>query len=354
MNEKIVEQKVVSRKDVGSANYFAKKYRGLKDAMGAMCMAPVLIIIAAVLLFYGEGFHKSSEVVGQLQLQTPEQVAGESGLVMISDKVNIIEPAEAPEVGEVLYYSFVEEEYQEVEETENEVKTVEENGRMIEETVETTKMVDKWVQKDKGDGVWADFSLGDIAIDPKGAKLVMDYKEKQYKLDEYDMWEESKVSSPQIGDVRMVVTYLDIDQNLVVVGELMNGKISGGDEFIISNRSADGLISSLKSEETFWYWFIKFIIWLLFTIGFTSILAPILALLDFIPLVGDAARNVAGFVAAVLSLLIVVVATILIKLWWLLLILIVLGAGGLMALLAWILISRKGKSEDQGEKKESN
>lgn len=352
MSEKIVEQKVTKRVDKGSSNYFAKKYRGVKGAVGAACTAPILILVAVVLLFYGEGFHKSSEVVGQLQLQTPMEVAGQSGMVKVGGEVNVVSSVEAPEVGEVLYYSYAQQEYQEVEETEYDTQTVYEDGREIEETVETTKLVDKWVDTTSKDGTWADFSLGDIAINPSGAKLKIDYQTAEYWADSFGDWEKlesGESRTPELYDERLVVTYLDMDEDLIVIGDLSNDTISGGDEFIITNKSESQLQSTLENEETFWYWFIKFIIWLLLVIGFTSIIGPLLALLDFIPLVGDAARNVAGLISAVLAFLIVLIGSLLIKFWWLFLILLVLVIGGLIALVLYIM---KKKDKEDGEVKD--
>lgn len=143
MGEKIIDQKVVKREDKGSAGYLGKKYRGLKDALGAMCMAPVLIVIAVGLLFYSEGFHKSSEIIGQLELKQASEVVNMTGLYKAQGMVNVDSPALAPEVGGVLYYTYVVEEYREVEETEQETQIVVEDGREIEETVETTKLVEK-------------------------------------------------------------------------------------------------------------------------------------------------------------------------------------------------------------------
>lgn len=344
MSEKIVEQKVISREDKGSSNYLARKYRGVKGAIGAACTAPILILVAVVLLFYSEGFHKSSEVVGQLPLQSADEVAGQSGLVKVGDEVTVISPVEAPEVGEVLYYSYVEQEYQEVEEIVQDTKTVYEDGREIEETVETTKLVEKWVDMTTKDGVWADFTLGDIEIDPDGASLKLDYKKAEFWADEFGDWVAlagGEKRTPELDDERLVVTYLDVEQNLIVVGELANDKISGGDEFIITNKSDSELQSTLENEETFWYWFMKFIIWLLLVIGFTSIIGPLLALLDFIPLVGDAARNVAGLISAVIAFLIVLIASILIKFWWLFLILLVVIIGGMIGVVLYILSKKK-------------
>ncbi|MFA4931149.1 MAG: TMEM43 family protein [Patescibacteria group bacterium] len=344
MGEEIIEKKVVKSVDKGSSNYLAKKYRGVKSAVGAACTAPILIIIAVVLLFYSEGFNKSSELVGQLSLRTPSEVAGQSGIVKVGDKVTVVSPVVAPEVGEVLYYSSAEQEYQQVEEKEYDTETVDREGREVEETVETTKLVDKWVDTRTTDPVWGEFTLGEIKIDPAAATLKMDYSRAEYWTDEFGDWvklAQGETRTPELGDERLVVTYLDTEQNLIVVGELNNDKISGGSQYIITNKSDSDLMKTLKTEENFWYWFLKVIIWLLLVIGLTSIIGPLLALLDFIPLVGDAARNVAGLIAAVIAFLMVLIGSLLIKFWWLFLILLVLIVGGMIAVVLYILNKKK-------------
>ncbi len=345
MSEKIVSERVVSSKKVTKQGYVQEKWGNLMDSLSAFCMAPVLIVVAIGLLFYSEGFYKSSEVLKSLSLEQASDVAGESGLKMITGEVSVEQKLEAPELGEVLYYDLVKEEFKEVEETDYETRTRIENGEEIEEKVETTKLVDKWVAQEEQKGKWADFSLGQIDIDPKNAELRIDFKKKTYLENIFGELEESSISDPELGDIRVVINYLPVDNDLIVVGELKNDKIEGGVEFIVTNKTAEGLLGDVQNEENFWYWFLKFLIWLLFTIGMTSIVGPILALLDFIPLVGSAAKTVAGIISAVIALVIVLIATILIKFWWLFLIVVLLAVVGMILLLLYLWKKLASKKE---------
>jgi len=340
MDEKIISEKVISSRKVQKQGYVQEKWGNLKESISAFCMAPVLILVAVGLMFYGEMFHKTSDVLQGLKLEQATDVFDKSGMVMFEGNAVPLSKLEEQHVGQVLYFSLVKEKYEEVEEKVTETKNREENGEQYEDTVETTKMVDKWVTKEEHEPVWADFKVGEIKIDPTGADLKLDLNKAEYKVAEDGA--ETKMENGQkveevLGNTRIVISYLPIDVKLLVVGEINNNEVSeGGSEYIITTKSAKDLLSAVQSAENTWYWVIKVIIWLLLTIGFTSVVGPIIALVDFIPLVGSAARSAAGVVSAILALLILVVATLMIKFWWLLLIIILLGLVAMVGLLIYL------------------
>lgn len=350
MNKTVIDERIVSSKVVKKTGYLSEKWGNLKQSLSAFCLAPVLIVIALGLMFYGEFFHKSSAVVADLPLLSATEVGNNQGLVKISGEAVVANSIEAPEVGEVLYYDYKVEIYQEVEEKEIEYRTRVEDGVEYEDEVEKTVLVEKWVEEESDGPNWADFKLGNISVVPTGADARLDYEEKVLYLPaDEEEWSElgtNQKITPELDDERMTIRYLDLDEELIVIGEVSGGKIAGGDEFIVTNRGDAELIAGLKSEENMWYWVMKFIIWLLLFIGLSSIVGPVLAVLDFIPLVGSAARWVGGVIGAILALIIVVVGTLLIKFWWLWLILIVL----LVAVLAVILVYYMKKNKTDGEK----
>jgi len=139
----------------------------------------------------------------------------------------------------------------------------------------------------------------------------------------------------------LVFDYVSSEDELVIVGEISNGKVKDGEVFIISNKSASALLQDLKSSESAMYWGLKFLSWLLMTIGFLSILGPILSIADFIPIAGKAASCVGSIVAGVLSLIIVTLLTLLIKLWWLCLGGFILIFIGLSVLLVVLIVKKK-------------
>ncbi|MBU0976203.1 MAG: TMEM43 family protein [Patescibacteria group bacterium] len=418
MAEKILSERVVSRKVIGSANPIAKKFRSFKGSFGGICIAPILIIIAFGILFYSEKFKKNSEVVEQLTLETATEVTADSGMHKIKGTPVVDTPIKAPEVGDVLYYSYKEQKYEEVEKTEEETITTIENGQEVEETIERVKLVDEWVDKESK-SEWAGFKLGNYTISPNGADLELKLQKKEYMIEgvaqkdyksicesaggtwlaqynecegigkticgsndgEYKMCESpcrhnpvmenctdvcvevctivnpgeyvdisGKNITPDIGDYRLVVEYLPLETEMLVIGEISGTTVSGGDTFIVSNKSDTELLSDLKGEETAMYWIMKGVVWLMLTFGFLMILGPILSLLDFIPVAGKAASCVASIIAAIVSAGIVIAGTLIIKYWFLCIALAVIGVVGLVVLLVVLMTRKKGDKVEEEKK----
>lgn len=362
MAEKIISERVISRKVIGSANPIAKKFRNLKGSFGGICIAPFLLIIALGIIYYGETFKKHSRVVENLTLESAEEVSsGASGLHKISGKPKdvseLISPYVGDEIGKVLYYSYAVQEYQEVEETEYETVTRIENGQEIEEEVERVKLVEKWVDEETS-SKWAEFKLGNFSIEPSSANKELKFQSKEYYEDfEGFIDVTSKNINPEIGDYRITLSYLQIDIELIVIGEISGSSISGGETFIISNKSDSELLSDLKSGETTTYWVMKAGSWFMLTMGFMMLLSPVLSLLDFIPIAGKAASCAASVVGAIFAFIIVVTATIIIKFWWAFLILAVLGIIGVIVLIVMLAAKKNDKkgtdSEEDNSKNEN-
>ena len=421
MAEKIVSQRVVSRRVVGSSNPIARKFRNFKGSFGGLCIAPLLLIIAFGLIFYSEKFKRSSAVVEQLNLETADEVTADSGLHKMSGKVVVVEPISAPELGNVLYYSYREQKYEEVEEVETDTVTTFENGQEIEETIETTKLVEKWVDKNTG-SEWAEFKVGNYTIKPSGANLKLNLSTKEYmkqyaaakdyqqvctvnggtwvsayseceglsqavcdanggtyndcasdcrhELDmttcldvcvelcdfksygEYVEVKSGQSVSPDLGDYRIVVDYLPVESDILVVGEISGSSVSGGDTFIVTNKTDAELLNDLKTSETTAYWLMKAGALVLLTLGILMILSPILSLLDFIPVAGKAASCVATVIALLVSLAIVVSGTLVIKYWFVCIALAVIGVAILVVLLLVLLAKSGGDDKKDTEEKD--
>jgi hypothetical protein len=177
MSERIISENVLSTKVLGSANPIAMKFRSLKSSIGGLCIAPILIIIALVVLFYGEKFERSSETVEALSLENATEVTGKTGMHKITGQVLLVSPANKPEIGDVLYYSYKKQHYEEVEKKETKTVREIENGKEVEKEVETIKMVDEWVDKEN-ETKWADFKLGEIKVSPEKAKIQFNFTKK--------------------------------------------------------------------------------------------------------------------------------------------------------------------------------
>jgi len=353
-SERIISERVVSRRVIGSANPIARGFRKVKGSFGGICIAPIFFLISFILIYSSEKIEKNSRVVESLSLESVNEVTYNEGLHKVNGKVSITTSAQAPQIGDVLYYSSRKEQYQEVEETEMETITTIENGEEIEEEIERIKIVEKWVEME-ADSQWAEFKLGAYTVNPNGADLKVDYLEKEYR-EENGLYTELKSSqslSPEVGDYRLVVNYLPIDTDLLIVGEFGTNTIDKGELFIITTKGNDELINDMKTAETTTYWVMKGVSWLLLTFGFLMLLSPILTLLDFIPIAGKAVSCVASIIAAVISLGIVLLATIIIKFWWLFIILSGLFIIGLIILLVVLIFKKKPEDEINKESKES-
>ncbi len=332
--ERVVSETIKSKRVIGSANPIARKFRSLKSSIGGVCIAPILIIIAFGLLFYSEKFKKSSKVVEELALEEASEVTADSGMHKITGEPKVEKEATTSvvsDLGGVLYYTYKKEEYKEVEEVEKFQTTTVENGQDVEVEGERTKMVEKWTEIES-QTEWGDFSLGNYVVKTNGANLKFDLEKNEYWKEDtnFQKLASGKSKTPQIGDQRIVIQYLPVDEKLLVVGEISGDTISKGEVFIISNKSDSELLSELKGEETIMYWALKGGSWLLLTIGFLSILGPVLSLLDFIPIAGQAANCAASVVGAILAAIIVLLGTLIIKFWYLCLVGLVVGVVGLI------------------------
>jgi len=290
--ERIISERVVSQRVVGSANPIARKFRNLKGSFGGLCIAPILMIIALGLLFYSEKFQRSSKVVESLSLEQATEAVNESGMHKVTGKASVTTPAKAPQVGNVLYFNANYQEYKEVEKTESETVTEIENGQEVEKTIERVKLVEEWTNTESQSD-WAEFNIGGITIEPSGAKLEWNLSSKEYRYSSeravYELLKTGTTLTPEIGDKRLMVNFMPTDIEFIVVGEISGKTISGGEVFIISDKTDAQLLSDLKTSETTMYWVLKFVVWLLLTFGILSVLSPILSILDFIPIAGKAA-----------------------------------------------------------------
>lgn len=345
MTEKVISERVVSQKVIGSANPLAKKIRNLKSAISGACMAPIIILVALGILYYGETFKRDSAIVSTLELQQANEVSGENGLHKITDKPTILESVNAPEVGEVLYYSSKIEHFEEATETRRETTTEVIDGKEVEKVVEKEVLVEKWVEEESS-SEWAEFKLGDIEIRTSGAETKLNTKKAEYWEDlfgDFEKLDSATTKTPKLGDRRLVVTYLEVNEDIIAIGDISNDKLSNGDIFMITNKTDSELIEGLENSESTIYWVTKVVAWFMLSAGFTSIVGPMLALTDFIPLVGGMARSVAGFISAVTAFLIVVMVSILIKFWWLFIILMILLLTGMVGLFLYLQGKKEGK-----------
>lgn len=351
MAERVISERVISRKIVKSKNPLVRKFERFGAAAKGIFMGPVFFLLAIGLLIYSEGFSRSSEIISTLSLETASEVTADSGTHKLQGTAVLVNgPVNADEVGDVLYFNSKVEMYEQVKETKRETVTTVENGVEVEEVIEREVLVDKWVERSSRE-LWADFKLGKYTVKAASAKDKLNLEKGEYYQDffgDYEKVAAGSTRSPELGDVRLTVNYLPLDDELIVIGDISGETISTGEVFIVSNMTDAELLTNLESAEKTQFFVLKAVAWFLLTLGFGAIFGPVLALLDFIPIAGKVANGAAGFIGAILALILVVVVSLLVKFWWLVLILCGVGFVGLIVLLVVLV----GKKKDNREEKE--
>lgn len=326
MKERVISEKVVSEKVLGSSSgvaRFGRKVKGqISGRLSGIGLGLFLIIISFVVVWQSEKFDKIADLVADLPVLTVEQAADASGLVKVAGKVTE-EPIKAPiEKEEVLYYRHVREELEMVQRTDTDKKVVTRDGQDIEQTIEKEVESPEWVTK-LDNSQWAEIVLDNkIAVNPYSAKQILDLTE-IYSLDE----DETKES---------IEAVLPAD-SLIVVGEIYNNRIDGGDPFIVTNKSNQALTDSLKASEKTTWWLLKLATLLLFSFGLYLMLGPLLLLLDIIPVLGKIGKSGLLIVCLIIGLIFTVLSSLIIAFWYVILII-------LIALVGYLLYMKNQKS----------
>lgn len=361
-----MSEKVISRKVVGSANPIASKFRDIKSAFAGIGGGFIMVIIGFVLIFTSvRSVKENSKIVANVPLQEASEISSShTGTVKIKGTPNVTNQEiltyyncedfwceyadeENPmELNNALYAEVSYERYEVVEEVRTETRTVIEGGQEIEETVEITEYNEKWVTK-KEDSFWSEFKLGEIEIDGNNAKQVLNEEEEiianVFIAGLGDVETYGQDISDKIGETRLVINYVPNDKNLIVIGDVYNSKIEAGETFIISDQSPDQLVQTLETEESTMRLVMRFGAWLMLTLGFSAIIAPIFEFVEMIPLFGKMAKAAAGFVGAVIAAIIVVAGVLIVKFWWLCL-------GGLVLLIGIgvaVVVMAMSKNKDE-------
>ncbi len=236
----------------------------------------------------------------------------------------------------LIYYSVNYERYEQHVKTEKETRTVtKEDGKEYKETVETKKLEEGW-HTIKTDNKWTKFNLGSIVVDPIGAKTVLHYQENVIDNvyipeanTEFFVPEFADKASSKVGDTRLTVKYIPTNTTMLVIGTVRDGEMASvyGDTFIISNLDNTALIRNLEQGEKTARWGMRFASWVLYTLGFMLILGPILAMLDFIPIVGKLSRGLTLVLSALISLFLVAIGVFIVRYFALIFLLIIIATG---------------------------
>jgi hypothetical protein len=147
---------------------------------------------------------------------------------------------------------------------------------------------------------------------------------------------------PLVGTTQLILNSIPVlnDKQVIVVGKLEGGTIKTGDPFIITTNNDTKLISDLQTEESFQRVAFLIFSWVALFVGLGLLIAPILELVNWIPLFGKAAKLVAGIISFVVATLMVLGSYVLMRFWYLFVILFV----GLIVL-AIVLIRKSSASK---------
>lgn len=245
----------------------------------------------------------------------------------------------------VLYISAKFERYEQKEEKKTETRTRIENGEEIEEKVEVTELVEDWETKQEVEN-WYKFKVGKFTVeDPDEATKYIETEEvtieNVYIPNLSTPYISREDASDKVGATRVIITTYSPSKNINVVGEIVDNKINTENTFIITDQDKDKLVETLQKKEKLSRTSMRFFAWLTLTIGFMTVLGPIMSIVEIIPFAGKIANFIALVIGAIISAIVVFVGVIIVKFWWLFVILILaLICGGIYLLI----LSQKNKS----------
>lgn len=303
--------RVVSERVIGSSNPVARYFRNFMKSVGGVFIGILLFFGSFGVMWYSENFTEHSKVVEALPMSGASALV--EGTVKFEGPLIVSEYVYAkPDSKQALYYNYLQEKCElEVYQV---TETVTRNGQDIEQTVEKERNV--W----KGEPVeeWGIFSAGGI---PVTASTAMN----RLNLTELSKQGDFGNGTCVIGSVRhMTEGFVPTDSaKLLVVGDYLGGSVSGGGTFIVTDMGNDALIAKLQTEEKTLFWMLKAGAAILFALGLTLIVSPVLMLLNILPGLGKALQVLVFFVSLILGIIVVLLATIILKLWWLILILLI-------------------------------
>ena len=266
------------------------------------------------LVYHGEArLVNHGKVFERVEMASPEAAANVTGLVKIKGQPVGQFLSHARWDGLALYFRNTVEEYEREEDADGDVDY-------------------EWNQV-SSDSKWADFSIGDIKVQPKNANPVGEetvyegYKPKFAG----DFSVDAMGRSPEVGDQRLEVEVLDAAKEIIVLGEMLSGTISGGSTFVVSTLGDTATAEALKTEYKITYWLMKGGAVLAIWFGILAIFGPLTTIVGYIPLIGERISGGLVMAALVFAIVAVGIVTVFLKLFWIL----VAGVVIVLAILIW-------------------
>lgn len=261
-----------------------------------------LVPAAFYIIFYGEKRLVNHGVVFERTALSQPEVAAklQGGLVKVKGRPvgDFVEAPRYPKA-KVLYWRTDIEEYKEERDSDGDI--------------------DQDWESVGGEKRWVPFTLGPLKVNPQKANPVGEvtvykaYKPRGASEFDPERWD----STPQVGDQRMTVEVLAADKEYLVLGEVASGSMAGGSSFVVSALDEAGTVAALKLEYKIAYWLIKGGAVLAMWLGLMAIFGPLMALVGWIPLIGERLSGVVALGAFAFSVFTVGLLTLLFKLFWL-------------------------------------
>ncbi|MBN1331436.1 hypothetical protein JW978_00955 [Candidatus Dojkabacteria bacterium] len=347
-SERIVSSKVVRK--AGPLGKIGGFFGDLSKSITGMVGGCVMLVIGFGIIIAGVvAVSDDSKTIEKLDLLSIEEAGDKDELVKVEGSAVLSSQAsleyivkdaygvQTPYIfdKEALYLEVEYQMYEQVKQTSESTETVtDENGDQIEQTSEKTDIYEEWVTKETTQ-TFGEFSLGDIALDTTDIGKRFDMQTEiitDVVIPGAGAPQIYENPSAQVGDTKMIVSYVPASDDLIVIGNIHNKKIDGGDVFMISNLSDTELVSKLQGEESAMRWGLRFVAWLLLTLGFSALVAPVLVLTKLVPGLNKIIGCVTTIVFGVVSAIIVALITLLVTYWWLVILCSVMLVGGVVGL----------------------
>ncbi|MBU1445697.1 hypothetical protein KKD70_00335 [Patescibacteria group bacterium] len=268
-----------------------RKYRGkFKTSFWSIVLGMLLILIGFVFIGYSEGSHSEINAIRRMTLMHAEKLGdSEKGMMKIvgTPESKCALNLDGCDHEDVIYYSIITEKL---------------DG-------------DDWVQI-KSERSWSDFKLGSIKVVPANAEGVFDFKH-SHSINEYE-----KNEGEQSVKYRETIYEVYASEELIVIGNVKNQTIEGGNQFIITNKNHKDLVKYFVGSDRLEWWFGKGFSLLLLVLGAVSFLLPIISFLDIFPGFGWGLVSVMTLIALVINTIVVFFVTMMLTFWWLIMILV--------------------------------
>jgi len=250
-----------------------------QQSISILLLGMLLGVIAFIILGYAEGLYHNINQIRWLPLIESDNVELADGMVKISDDVEVkaLLRTEGSE-DNLLYYQKIYEE----------------------------KIEDEWTVV-RTDETILDFSLNGFTVRPEHALKFFDLEE---------------ISVSETETTRQTVYGVSAKDKFIVVGELSNNTIEGGEIFAISNKTNETLEKELQVLIHSDWWILRLIAWMLLTFGFIAFVLPILSLLEILPELGPIVVIISIGVSVLVGFLLVTIETLIFAYWYLIFIIV--------------------------------